>query len=208
MAFRLQAKRPSWVLFGSGCRKTAVRATVLGLFSLGAAHLPAFGPQQRSPQKLILEVINKHFTVGRKIPSVYLLVYSDGTAECHIEKFWDEADIVKRKTLDPRQLKVLQAVLGDPDLLHVNEKYGLMAPVMDSWMEWNIRAPLGPRSTKIRVLNFSPASARQKNEPYPPAILRLGCSIWKIRYEVYGDAQDDRGPFYEIDDCKEALRTE
>jgi hypothetical protein len=187
--------------------KKAFGATVFALLLSGAVYLAAFGQQSSSSRRVILEVVNKHFTVGRQIPSVYLRVYSDGTLECHTEKFWDEADVVKHKTLGPEELRALQAVLDNPELLRADEKYGLMAPVIDSWMEWDIRAH-DWRSVKIRVLNFSPASARQKNEPYPPAVLRLGCSIWKLRNEVYGDAQNGGKPFYRVDDCKEVLGTE
>jgi hypothetical protein len=208
MLIRVRADRPCLMWFGSGWRKTAFGATVFALLLLGAACLATVGQQSSPSRKLILEVVNRHFTVGQHIPSVYLRVYSDGTSECHTEKFWDEADIVKHKTLGPEELQALQAVLDNPELFHANEKYGLMALVIDSWMEWDIRVPHGWRSVKIKVLNFSPASARQKNQPYPPAVLRLGCSIWKLRNEVYGDAQYGGEPFYYADDCKEALRTE
>jgi hypothetical protein len=51
-------------------------------------------------QKVILEVMNYHFTVGKKIPSVYLRVFSDGTAECHTEKYMGlETDVVKTRIL-------------------------------------------------------------------------------------------------------------
>jgi hypothetical protein len=46
--------------------------------------------------------MNRHFTVGKKIPSLYLRVFSDGTAECHTEKFWEEADVTKTKVLGGR----------------------------------------------------------------------------------------------------------
>ena len=173
--------------------------------SASAVSYGTFGQQSSSSAKSILEVINRHFTVGRKIRSVYLRIYSDGMAECHTEKYWDEPDIVKHKTLDPGELQRLQAVLDNPELLHANKKYGLMAPVLDSWMEWDIRVPHGWHAQKIKVLNFSPASARNSNQAYPPAVLKLGCSIWKLRNEVYGDAPDGGEPFYRVDDCKKAL---
>lgn len=129
----------------------SIAIALLGLFyvsqscseeqSASAVSFGTFGEQSSSSAKLILEVINRHFTVGRKIRSVYLRVYSDGTAECHTEKYWDEPDVVKHKTLDPGELQRLQVVLDNPELLHVSRKYGLMALVVDSWMEWDIRVP-------------------------------------------------------------------
>ena len=34
-------------------------------------------------ETVVLDVINTHFTMGQKIPSVYLRVFADHTAECH-----------------------------------------------------------------------------------------------------------------------------
>jgi hypothetical protein len=72
-------------------------------------------------------------------------------------------------------------------------------------MEWDIKVPNGWHKQKIKVLNFSPASARKKNQPYPPALLKLGCLIWKLRNDVFGDEAYGAEPFYRIDDCKRAL---
>lgn len=193
------------MICGSALKKTVLpRALVASLVPVAVA-FGVLGLQANSSARLVIEVINRHFTVGRKIRSVYLRVYSDGMAECHMEKYWDEPDVVKRKMLGPADLQQLQAVLDGPELLRVKKNYGLMAPVIDSWMEWDIRVPHGWHTEEIRVLNFSPASARNGNQAYPPAVLKLGCSIWKIRNEVYGDAPDGGEPFYRVEDCKRAL---
>jgi hypothetical protein len=36
-----------------------------------------------SKSPVVIEVINAHFTVGRRYKPVFLRVYSDRTAECH-----------------------------------------------------------------------------------------------------------------------------
>ncbi len=189
---------------------TFLPRALLALLVSGAVSLGLSGEKSSPSAKLILEVINRHFTVGRKIRSVYLRVYSDGTAECHTVKYTghetdDRPDIVKQKTLAPGELQSLEAALNNPELLQVQKKYGLMSPVIDSWMEWDIRVPHGWHKEKIKVLNFSPASARKKNQPYPPALLNLGCLIWKLRNDVFGDEAYGDEPFYLIDDCKRAL---
>lgn len=191
--------------FEPGWKTTTVKWALVILISSAAVALGGFLSKANSSKTLLLEVINRHFTVGRHIPSVYLRVYSDGTTECHTEKFWDEPDVAKHKTLDPVELQQLQAVLDDPELPHVKREYGLMHIVIDSWMEWDIRVPHGWRAEKFTVLNFSPAWARKRNQAYPSPVLKLGCSIWKLRYEVYGDAQYQGEPFYRADDCKKAL---
>ena len=83
---------------------------MFALLLLGAACLAAFGQQSMASRKLLLEVVNKHFTVRRHIPSAYLRVYSDGTLECHSEKFWDEANIVKHKTHGREELQALHVL--------------------------------------------------------------------------------------------------
>ena len=151
--------------------------------------------------RVILEVINRHFTMGRKIPSVYLRVFSDGTAECHTLRYTgDEAETVKKEKLTQEELGRLKTLIDPPELLNVKKRYELMRAVVDSWMEWNIKVPHKGGAQKIQVLNFSPESAREKNQPYPDALVKLGCSIWKLRHDVYGDE-----PYDLNDDCKKAL---
>jgi hypothetical protein len=59
--------------------------------------------------------------------------------------------------------------------------------VIDSWMEWDIKLPRAKGIQSIEVASFSPASARKKNQPYPDSLVTLGCSILKIRHDVFGD---------------------
>jgi len=63
------------------------RALLALLVSGAAVSLGISGAKSGSSSKLILEVVNRHFTMGRKIRSMYLRVYSDGTAECHTVKY-------------------------------------------------------------------------------------------------------------------------
>jgi|SRR5690242_2709215 hypothetical protein len=135
------------------------RALLALLVSSAAVSLGVSGAKSGSSSKLILEVVNKHFTMGRKIRSVYLRVYADGTAECHTVKYTghetdDGPDIAKQKTLAPGELQSLEAALNSPELLQVQRKYGLMSPVIDSWMEWDIKVPHGWHKEKIKVLTF------------------------------------------------------
>jgi len=81
---------------------TFVPRALLAFLVSGAVSFGVSGAKSSPSAKLILEVMNRHFTVGRKIRSVYLRVYSDGTAECHTVKYTgdetdDGPDIVNRK---------------------------------------------------------------------------------------------------------------
>lgn len=151
--------------------------------SAGATNALKTGPSSR----VNLEVINRHFTIGKKIRSVYLRVFSDGTAECHTEKYWDEPDNVKRKVLAPEDFERLTALLEQPELLGVKPRYELMAPVIDSWMEWTIKVTHGQNVQTIKVANFNPTAAKGRKDPYPEVLVKLGCSIWKIRSDVHAD---------------------
>jgi len=142
--------------------------------------------KSNAPRTLILEVINRHFTVGEKIPSTYLKVYSDGTAECHAPKYWDEPDVAKTKSLPIEEFNQLKALLEQPDLLNVKHRYERMYTVMDSWMEWTIKIDHPSGEQSFEVSGFSPSSAKASNQPYPEALTKLGCSIQKIRSEVFG----------------------
>jgi len=122
----------------------------------------------------------------KKIPSTYLKIYSDGTAECHTLKYWDEPDIAKTKSLPIEEFDQLKAFLEQPDLLNVKHRYERMYAVMDSWMEWTIKIKHSSGEQSFEVSGFSPSSAKASRQPYPEALTKSGCSIQKIRSEVFG----------------------
>jgi hypothetical protein len=139
-------------------------------------------------QELILEVVNRHFTMGKKISSVYVRVFSDGTTECRTEEFTgEETDVIRKNVLGADDFEKLKAELNEPELLDVKKKYGLMYAVIDSWMEWDITVQHPGSVQRIQVASFSPEAARERKQRYPDALLKLGCSILKIRGDVYGD---------------------
>jgi hypothetical protein len=165
---------------------------------------PANAQKSEPHTQVILEVINRHFTVGRKIPSVYLNVFSDGTAECHTVKYsGEEMNTIKKKTLRMNEFDELRRLIEESEWQGVRNRYELMHTVVDSWMEWDIRIKDSRHARRIQVADFSPRSAREKHQPYPDVLVRLGCFIWKFRDEVYGDE-----PAYRNDDCKRALGIE
>jgi hypothetical protein len=166
-----------------------------------AVYLPLANSQtaeSASHPTLILEVIQLHFTMGKKIPSVYLRLFSDGTAECHALRQPDGQDVAKQKTISVHEYEALKTILEDQQLLQVKHRYELMHPVFDSWTEWNITIKRRTGDQAFEVSGFSPTSA------YPKVLTKLGCSIWKLRREVYGDvpAWLDDG---HIQECKDAL---
>lgn len=151
---------------------------------------------------VILQVMNYHFTMGRKIPSVFLKVLSDGTVECNsLRATGPEADVTKKKVLTPVEFQGVKEVIDRSTLLDAKKRYELTHPVIDSWMEWDIRIPRAEGSQEIAIAAF--ASTPLRDGPYPPAVVRLGCTISKLRDDVYGDEPD-----YRRNECKEILKGE
>lgn len=206
MSFSIRAERANRMSCSSRWRRTVIPATVVVLLLSGSVSLKAFAQQLNRDRKLVLQVIDRRFTFGRVSRFVYLRVYSDGFVECHRMEYWDKREKAKKKEmLSPTELQSLQAVLDNPELLGVERVHVFVPRIFDFSNEWDIRVSRDRRVEKIKVFNFSPESARKHNWPYPPALVKLGCSIWKLRHDVYGDESNAGQPFYQIDDCKKAL---
>jgi len=138
--------------------------------------------------------MNWHLTVGRKIPSVYLRVFSDGSFECHaIQYSGRERDEVKKAILTPGGLAQLRQLIDESILRGVEPRYKLNRMVVDSWMEWEINIPDPARALHIVVAHPSVGFPMTREEAYPPALLELGCSIWKLRNDVFADARPYAG---------------
>jgi hypothetical protein len=151
---------------------------------------------------VILEVINRHFTVGKKISSLYLRMFSDRTVECRPPSYTGkEADVANKKDLRPEEFKRIKALIDRPDLLKVKKRYELTHPVFDSWMEWDIKIQHPDGVQEISVSNFSPESTRGPSQPYPDALVMLGCSISKLRDELCGNE-----PEYRRYNCEKVLQ--
>ena len=124
-----------------------------------------------SDSKVILEIVNRHFTVGKRIPSLYLRLFSDGTVECSTIKFAEhDVATTKKERLKPDELAQVTSILNDPSLRDSAHDYALQRVVFDSWMEWDItinRPSLPPQNI---TLSFAGGSGNSK---LPRALARL-----------------------------------
>ncbi|MGB6845997.1 MAG: energy transducer TonB [Candidatus Acidiferrales bacterium] len=165
------------------------------------------GPaEQDAATKAVLKVTNAHFTRGQRYPSNYLTVFSDRRAECDtVEWSGQEAHVVKSKILTPEEFEHLTSILSDPELLGIKSRYESRRIILDSWMEWDVGIQRAGDFQKIAIINFSPTPYLQRTdiEPYPFALLRLGCFVWKLRDDVYGDEPGARDVF-----CQKALHSQ
>jgi hypothetical protein len=174
-------------------RKLTLRGSLLILLGTGILLCElrgqsTIGPSGGSSAQVLLEVMNTFFTVGRKIPSVYLRIFSDHTVECeslaHAE---GKSGVVTKRVLTPEEFEPVRVVIDEPELLKVQRRYELMHPVFDSWTEWEIKVQHADGVQHISVANFSPESTRGPSQPYPDALVMLGCSISRLRNDVCGD---------------------
>ncbi len=108
---------------------------------------------------------------------------------------------VKTKVLTPKEFEAVKGVVDRPELRKVEKRYELTHPVFDSWMEWEIKIQHPAGTQDITIANFSPESAREPNQPYPDALVMLGCSISKLRGEVCGDE-----PEWRRSSCEKVLK--
>ena len=131
--------------------------------------------------RVLLEVVNRHFTVGKKIPSNYLKVLSDGSVECEaIDK--REVDL-KKAQLTASELSQITSVLNDPGVRDLGHSYALQRVVFDSWMEWDITINRSSPPPQNITLVFARGTGNPK---LPDALTKLGCKILELRRSVYG----------------------
>ena len=102
-------------------------------------------------------------------------------------KFTEREDSIKKETLPPRKVAEIRAVLNQPGLRGVKGRYERPRVVLDSWMEWELRAP-DSQLTQDVTISFGPAT--QQLRTYPEALATVGCQILKIRAELCGDKTD------------------
>ena len=106
--------------------------------------------------------------------------------------------ITKKKTLVPEEFNRLTELLNDPGLLIVKSKYESTGFYVDSWMEWDINIQHADKVQKIEVVNFF-RSGLGFAQPYSDSLLQLGCAVWKIRDNVFGDEPGHRDAKCEFD---------
>jgi hypothetical protein len=155
------------------------------LVFLAAAICFACGPMTAQESQLprpVLRVVNRHFTVGKRIPSEFLKVFTDGSVECHAIDFGGrDKDGVKKGQLSPNELASLISALNNSGGL--SHDYKLQRFVLDSWMAWDITIEQ-PLPSQTITLAFA-GGPRDSNLPY--ALRNLACQILELRRKVYGD---------------------
>jgi len=122
---------------------------------------------------------------------VYLRVFSDSTAECQPRHTAPEKNTLNsfKKTLTQDEFERIKSILDEPKVLNLRAKYDTETRwvIVDTWTQWNIKFQSRGQSRTITVLEFSPGLARAMKHPYPDTLVKLGCTIEKLRSDVSGE---------------------
>jgi hypothetical protein len=168
---------------------TQSKSVVITALSLLIPH--GSEPSANPSTGVVLEVIATHTTVENENTYVYLRVFSDKTAECQSSKHSNvekqELPTIKRKLTRDEFIRI-KSVVSDPKLATLGPKYETRYAIVDSSTEWTIKIQRPGDPQTIRVLEFSPGLARTTKHPYPDALVKLGCSIQKLRADVSGES--------------------
>ena len=143
---------------------------------------------QSSGRTVILQVVRDSWYTERDETLIYLRVYSDGFAETHPMRKVDFRDLqFASKLLSADQLAALKRVLYDTATIQLQANYSRNWGYKDFGYKYTVTIS-GQSGKRLELVNFQPFLARKEGKPYPKQLERLGCSIWRLRAEVSGEA--------------------
>jgi len=161
---------------------------------------PRPSPNSSPSADVLLEVTATHSTMQSEDTYIYLRVFSDGTAECQSSRHANpDGEDRYKKTLTQDEFGKLKTILDEPGLRHVRTRYETRYAIVDTSTEWVIKIRRTGRPQIIEVLEFSPALAKIMKHPYPSALVKLGCTVQKVRSDVSGESA------YVDSECKRIL---
>jgi hypothetical protein len=153
------------------------------------------GLQTASTASVILEVTATDFQIGPEQGYLYLRVSSDHSAEAQILKrktLFDKAVLVdSKRRLTQDEFTEIQHLTDEPEILKLDALYGQrIGDVLDVFTSWRIKIRHPERLQELVVIAFAPEEARRRQRPYPGPLVKLGCTIEKVRNETIGESAD------------------
>jgi len=141
-------------------------------------------PETASKKQILLDVIRQSSDIEREETLVYLRVYTDGLAEAHPMRKVDFRNLeMKRKQLPKAEFEVLSRLLSEPATSQLLPAYSRFWGNKDFGSKLQITIS-NRTQQKLELINFQPFLARKTGQPYPQQVEKVGCEIWKLRYEV------------------------
>ena len=142
-------------------------------------------------KRLVFEVFETDWGVGGTNQLVYLRTYSDGCVEYHPKRSQElKRDRVSHGEISEDELNATTKVLAQEDIAKLPRVFrSTFTPIDSSWtLDFGISR--GTQVQRIKVVNFSPAMAMQKNKTNPEALVRLVCAAWAVRLHFKAETPD------------------
>jgi hypothetical protein len=150
-------------------------------------------------KKLILEILETDYGVGRMNHHfVFLRIFSDRTVELHSKRGQDIKNArVSRGEVSQAQLDMILALVEREDVKNLPTTFrSTHTPIDFNWV-LDFKIPRGQQTQQITLVNFSSEMARQNNKPYPEALMRLTCSVSRLRRDLKAET------FYSGEECEQ-----
>lgn len=152
-------------------------------------------PRSASNAKVILDVTATDFQIGPQTDYLYLRVFSDRSAEAQTltrRTVIDKAVVADLKTrLTQNAFTEILHLTEDPEILKLDALYRQrIGIVLDVFTSWKIKIRRTDSEQKVEVIAFAPEEARLRHRPYPEPLVKLGCTIEKIRSETIGESAE------------------
>ena len=151
--------------------------------------------ESKEAGKAILEVNATYRDDYELIEHSYLVlrVLSDQTAEWQsLEKEPTRSEIF-RKALSRSDFGNVVSIVNDRRIKKLQSSYALIHASPDTSTEWTISIPHGTQSQVIKIVQgsvFRPGLQKLFKRPLPATLVKLGCTIEKIRDQELATGDD------------------
>jgi hypothetical protein len=144
------------------------------------------------------------FQIGPQQDYLYLRVFADHSAEAQTIKrktVTDKAVLTTRnRKLTEDEFTEIQHLTEEPEMLKLDALYKQrIGLVLDVFTSLRIKIRRADHQQELEVIAFAPEEARRRQHPYPEPLVKLGCTIDKVRSEIIAE----RGDF--DDECLRVL---
>ena len=153
--------------------------------------VPRAAQPEKTVRNVLLEVVLTTYDIHRTETLVYLRVFSDGFAEAHPTHEVDFRNLtLKQAQVPPSELTKLQEIVSPSKTHDLAATYERNWGNVDFGDRWEITMGHDNAKKTVTLLNFQPFLAREKKQPYPVELERLGCMVWELRRNVFNEPLD------------------
>lgn len=142
---------------------------------------------------IILDVPATQYAIGLDWDYAYVRVFSDGHAEAQtftLKSPFEKPQLTTvTTTLSRERFAAVEHLLDDSEVMDLDSRYPqrISKVVLDFFTVWHIRLRHRGSEQQLEVVEFAPVAAKQRGQPYPNALVKLGCVIAMTRAETIGE---------------------